>query len=318
MPKQTSTEDMLKSGVLRRGDDPALDIRRLPIGIAAIDELLGGGLPLGRCIELYGPESTGKTLMAQYMVAAVQKSSKPNALHMDLERCYDKEWWRQSGVDVEKLIVSSPATAEEAIDIMVNVLFNDDTFGIFVVDSIPAMIPAPIADPERSAEDKTVGLSAKLVTLMYYKMVHQIAEKGAILLVTNQMRDNIGGHDELAVLPGGKAQRHYNQIILRTRREEWIKEGGKPIGYKMNLISKKNKTCAVPDGTEITIPILASSQIDMLTAWLEFAIEKKIIDKRGAYFYYANKNFQGMQNLRQFFIDTPAEKENLERELLLV
>lgn len=308
---------LIADGLIKKGNDESLYLKRLPLGLPQLDDLLGGGIPIGRCIEIYGPESTGKTLFAQYVTAAIQKTDKPLALLLDLERCYDEAWWKQSGVDTTSLLVTSPATAEEAIDVMMACM-NDQTLGLMIVDSIPAMIPAPIADPEKSAENKTIGLLAKLVTLMYSKLVHPLSQQGVILLVTNQMRETIGGYDELAALPGGRAQRHFSQIILRTKREGWINDAkGKHIGFDMEIISKKNKTCSIPDGTAITIPFLAEGQIDMLTAYLNDAINKLIIPKKGPYFYYDKQTFQGMQNLRNYFRDNPVEEENLRLQLLI-
>lgn len=306
---------LIEQGLIKKGNDESLFLKRVPIGIPQLDELLGGGIPVGRCVEAYGPESTGKTLLAQYFTAAIQKSDKPLTVLFDLERCFDKAWWTQSGVDVENLLVTTPATAEETIDIMMAVL-NDDRLGLIIVDSIPAMIPAPIADPEKSASDKTIGLLAKLVTLMYAKLVHPLSQKGVTLLATNQMRENIGGYDELAALPGGKAQRHFSQVILRTKREGWINDSaGKHIGFDMEIISKKNKTCSIPDGTSITVPFLAAGQIDLLTAYINDGIARGLVTRAGPYYKYGDKNHMGIQNLRNFFRDNPQEEETLKVQL---
>lgn len=306
---------LMEQGLIKKGNDESLYLKRIPLGLPQLDDLLGGGVPVGRCIEAYGPESTGKTLLAQYITAAIQKTNKPQTLLMDLEFCYDETWWKQSGVDTESLWVSQPTTAEEAIDIMSSCM-NDQTLGLMIVDSIPAMIPAKIADPERSAEDKTIGLLAQLTTLMYSKLLHRVMEQGVILLATNQMRANLGGFDELAALPGGFAQRHYNQVILRTKREGWIKDSQKnTIGFEMEIISKKNKTCSVPDGTSITIPFLAKSQIDLLTAYIHEGIEKKFIEKKGPYYYYGGKSNLGVPALRTFFDENPNELELLKVQL---
>lgn len=306
---------LMETGLIKRGNDESLYLKRISLGLPQLDDLLGGGVPVGRCLLAYGPESTGKTLLAQYITAAVQKTEKPLALLMDLERSFDETWWKQSGVDTSNLMVSSPATAEEAIDIMMAVM-NEPTLGLMIVDSIPAMIPAPIADPEKSAEDKTIGLLAKLVTLMYSKLVHALSEKGVILLTTNQMRETIGGYDELAALPGGRAQRHFSQIILRTKREGWIKDSAKNnIGFDMEITSKKNKTCSVADGTSITMPFLAAGGIDLMTAYINDGIKKGFIEKKGPYYSYAGKNSLGVPNLREFFSENPNELELLKVQL---
>lgn len=306
---------LMADGLIKKGNDESFLLKRIPLGIPQLDDLLGGGVPVGRCIEAYGYESTGKTLLAQYITAAVQKSEKPLALLLDLERSFDETWWKQTGVDTSDLMISSPATAEEAIDIMMAVM-NDTDLGLIIVDSIPGMVPAKIADPERSAEDKTMGLLAQLVTLMYAKLVHKLDQQGVILMATNQMRANFSGFDELNALPGGLAQRHFNQIILRTKREGWIKDSAKnTIGFDMEIISKKNKTCSVPDGTSITIPFLAKGQIDMMTAYINDGVEKKFIEKKGPYYYYAGKGNLGMPNLRTFFEENPEELELLKVQL---
>lgn len=309
---------LMETGLIKKGSDESLYLKRIPLGLPQLDDLLGGGLPIGRCIEAYGPESTGKTLLAQYCTAAVQKTDKPLTLLLDLERCYDEGWWKQSGVDTANLLVSSPATAEESIDIMMAVM-NEPTLGLMIVDSIPAMIPAPIADPEKSAEDKTIGLLAKLVTLMYSKLVHPLSQQGVILLTTNQMRENIGGYDELAALPGGRAQRHFSQIILKTRREGWIKDANKNnIGFDMEITSKKNKTCAVADGTSITMPFLSVGGIDLMTAYINDGIKKGLIARKGPYYSYAEKNHLGVPALRNFFDENPNELDTLKLQLAVV
>jgi len=312
MSEPKSIDNMLKSGLLKSGTDPSLVVKRLPFGIPSLDNFLGGGLPLGRCTEAYGPESTGKTLLAQLATAAVQKTDKPQVLLFDMEMTYDETWWAKSGVDTEKLLVSTPRTAEEMIDISVAMLETSKDLGMIILDSIAATVPGPIADPDKSAEDnRQPGLLAKSLALWFYKTIHIVSEKNVILFITNQMRENIGGYDELAALPGGRSQRHYSQIILRTHREGWIKEGKDNIGYYMEIISKKNKTAMTPDGTSIVIPFLASSQIDLLSAYIEDAVKQKVMTRKGPYYGYNGKNFLGMTATREYFSDNPDELEAL-------
>lgn len=296
--------ELKRAGLIKTGTDERLVIQRIPLGIAALDRLLGGGLPVGRCILNYGPESTGKTLFAQYATAAVQQTEKPLGLYMDLEGSYDESWWIQSGVDTSQLMVSNPATGEEAVDIVRSVIAAEDRLGIIIVDGIAGMVPAPEMDPEKgTAENKQPGLQAKLVTLMYRQIKHDVTEKKIVFLSTNQMRANIGAYDELAALPGGKAQRHYSSIILRTAREGWIKQDKEPIGFYMEIISKKNKTCGVPDGSSIVLPFLSAGQIDLLTSFLEEAVTLHLITKAGPYYTFGNVRALGMPNLRKHFAE---------------
>lgn len=309
MPSKKTLEDFTKEGFLKRGSDPSFKVDRIPLGIPALDDFLGGGLPTGRCLEAYGPESTGKTLIAQFAVAAVQKTDKPIALFMDMERSFDKEWWEKSGVDCESLIVSTPATAEQAIDIMVAMAEGQDDLGIIVVDSIGAMVPQVVV--EKQAEDtQQPGTQAKVITMMYHKLVSIIDRKRLVFYATNQMRETLGGYDEMAPLPGGRANRHYNHIILRTRREDWIKQGEERIGFYMEIVQRKNKTCSQPDGSSVTIPFLFRGEIDKVTATLDDAIKRKVVERKGAYYYFEGSNYLGMAAIREYLT---SNEEALER-----
>lgn len=301
-----SVQDLMSSGMVMKGDDPNLVVNFLPTGITALDNLLGGGFGMGRCTLGIGPESTGKTLLSQICAAAVQRSPNPIVLYVDLERSFDRSWWEQSGVDVTKLLVSTPESAEKAIDIIRAMLLGEPRLGMVIVDSLAAMVPAPEMDPEKSSEDKTIGLQAKVITLMYRQIV-PLLDNRVIVYVTNQMRENIGGYEDLGALPGGRAQRHYSHVILKTRRESWIKDsnGKTNKGYYMEITSRKNKLCSVPDGTVITLPFLFNGQIDMLTSYLEEAVRQSLVTRRGPYYYWREKSFLGMPNLRQHFIENP-------------
>lgn len=309
-------DELIKEGLLKKGNDPSLIVHRIPIGIASLDELLGGGLPLGRFTSTYGEESTGKTLLAQLAVAAVQKTDRPFGLYMDLESSYDQKWWEQSGVDVDKLLVSKPATAEQAIDIMVAMIEGSKELGIVVLDSLGAMIPAPMANTEKSAEDnQQPGSQAKVITLMYSKLKVLVDQHKIIFLSINQMRDSIGMASDLAGLPGGRANRHYNHIILKTRRDGWIMEHKNRLGFNMEITSRKNKLAATPDGTAITLPFLFKSQIDWTQSYLDDGIKNGLIVRKGPSYAWAGRNHLGMQNLRNFFSENPEELELLKTQL---
>lgn len=314
MPEPKSLEELKKSGLIKQGSDPSLVVERLPFGIPALDNFLGGGLPKGRCTLLYGPESTGKTLLAQLAVAATQKSDKPMAVIFDMEMTYDQTWWAMSGVDTDKLLVTTPETAEKAIDMM-NYLLDDNSIGIIVLDSIAATSPASILNDEKDSEDniKQPGSLAKAISYMYQRIKLKIAEKGVVFLATNQFRESLGSRypDELGALPGGRSQRHYSQIILRTHREGWIKDGKDNVGFYMEIISKKNKTSTTPDGSSIVLPFMANSQIDLLSAYIEDAVKSGIITRKGPYYAYNGKNFLGVAAIREFFVENTEELETI-------
>lgn len=319
--KVPTIAQMKRSGLIKQGNDSGLMIERIPIGIPQLDELIGGGIPRGRGIQFYGEESTGKTLGVQYIIAAIQRSSTPDVLVMDQENTYDQAWWAQSGVDTEKLMVSRTDTAEQAIDVIVSVLnamgpkaaVGNRTLGAIVVDSIAALIPQVEMVEDKSAEDsRQPGAQAKAITYFYHKIGGTNLGNQVALVSTNQMRDSVGYASEMSSLPGGRANRHYNHIFLRTRREEWIKdEHGKVVGYMMEIISRKNKTCKTPDGTSIKIPILADSQVNWTITYIEEGRRLGYITSRGPYYYFGEVQKMGMQALRAFFSETPAAFEEL-------
>lgn len=310
-----SLKKLQEEGLIMNGNNEDLIIERIPIGIPALDNLLGGGLPKGRCILSYGPESTGKTLIGQMACKAIQGTDKPFTLLMDMENSYDERWWKAWGIDTEKVWVSSPSTGEEAVNIITAVLEGSNQVGLILVDSIAAMTPAGMI--EKAADERTVGLLAQVTTRMYSKIKHPVFMQDIVFMATNQMRDNIGGYDELNALPGGRAQRHISQIILKTRRESWIKEDDEPVGFYIEITSKKNKTCTVPDGTAISLPFLARGQIDMLTNYIEDAISRKIIRRKGPYYYLPDveQGLLGKPALREFFNEDPGRVDILKQIL---
>lgn len=319
--KVLTLAEMKRLGIIKMGNDSGLISERIPINIPQLNELLGGGVPRGKGIQFFGEESTGKTLGMQIMIAAIQQSATPDVLVMDQENTYDEAWWRQSGVDTEKLMVSRTDTTEQAIDVIRGVLLAmgpkapaaNRTLGAICIDSIAALIPQVEMVETKSSEDSRMpGAQAKAITFMYHQIGGTNLGNQVALISTNQLRDSPGYSSEMSNLPGGRANRHYNHIFLRTRRDSWILgEGGKPVGYIMEITSRKNKTCTVPDGTDIKIPILADSQISWTMQYIEEARRIGIITVRGPYFYFGEIQKMGMQALRTFFTETPEAFEQL-------
>jgi recombination protein RecA len=319
MPEIQTIEEMKKAGIIKMGDDPAWLHHFVPTGIPSLDTILGGGFARGKCAMNYGEESAGKTIIAQKAIAAVQATDTPDALYIDAERSFDEEWWKQSGVDTQKLMVSAPFTAEESIDVMRGVLNSCPTLGIIVVDSLAAMTPAPEMDEDRSSTQLSQpGAQAKVITKMYRQILPMLDNR-VIFLATNQMRENIGGHNDLAALPGGRAARHFSHVVLKTRRSEWITDNTTKgrLGFYMEISSRKNKLAVTPDGEAITIPFMFSSQIDWTTTYIEDAIKAKVITRKGPWYYWANVSYMGMQPLRQFFHDNPDEMTELRQATLI-
>lgn len=293
MPKDPLA-DLYKSGVLMYGNDNRLNLVRVPLGIPQLDDILGGGLPMGRTTMLVGPESTGKTLIAQYAAAAVQRQPVRNrAVLIDLEQSYDENWWAISGVDVEKLVVSRPKTGEQTIDIVKALLQNDPELGMIVLDSAAAMTPAP--ELERSAEDKTMGLQARLINLLF-RMVMPLNQHAAFVVI-NQVRENIGTPGE--TYPGGRGLRHSVHVTLRTKREGWIEENKQRIGFNIVVQCRKNKTAPEMEQS-VTFPFHFRDQIDLVQAYIEEGITRQIIKAKPPYYYIGEQAFLGKNSLRNF------------------
>jgi protein RecA len=293
---------LLRSGVIKMGNDPSLHYIRIAIGIPQLDTLIGGGVPCGKFILNFGPESAGKTLIAQYIAAAIQRFGK-KVLYIDLEGSYDEAWWSQSGVDPALLMVASPASAEETINMIRGVLMSTPDLGMIILDSVAGMIPQVETDPTRGSEESRIpGAQAKAVTFMYHQLKGILGD--CIFWSCNQMRDSIGTMSELASLPGGRAQRHYSHIILKTRRESWINNPVNPtqrMGYYMEITSMKNKTCSTADGDAIKLPIMFQNQLDWTTSYIEDGLAYGYIVRRGPYYTFDEQRFMGMQALREFF-----------------
>lgn len=294
-------DKLFKSGVLRMGNAEELVPERLPTGIAPLDQITGGGLQLGTCTLLVGPESTGKTLLSQYIAASVQKTERPNVLFLDAERSYDVGWWAQSGVETNKLYVARPSSAEELIDITTQVLTEDPTIGLVILDSIAAMPPTRIIN--ESAERHDIGSLARLVQHLYVKIVPLLGK--TIFLATNQIRDNITGYEER--YPGGHSQRYFSHMILRTRREGWIQENNKRIGFNLEVTTRKNKTAAPQQSC--SIPFHFQGQLDMASVLIDEAIASGRIQQNLPYYKieYEGKlhNLLGKANLRAFVVEHP-------------
>lgn len=308
---KTTVQKMLDKGIIKKGSDPSLIINRVPSGISGLDELLGGGLAKGKIHEIYGPESTGKTLVCQVIAANIQKTDRPVIFYFDMEDSFDQEWWAQSGVDIDQLFVTNPVTAEQAIDIMITVLQDNSLkIGLIIVDSIAAMVPAIDADPDRSAEEKTMGAQAKVITLMFHKVHGLLGD--TIFLLTNQMRATLGTtFDEISALPGGKANRHYCHVIMRTQKSGWLKDGDARIGFNIEIVNRKNKLAKTADGDSTTMPFTFRGQIDWIMSYIEQGLETGAIIRGGPWFQFKDNKWLGKPAMKQYFLENPLEAEAL-------
>lgn len=305
-----------KSGVLMRGDDARLDITRVSSGLPQLDAILGGGFAYGRNVLCVGPESTGKTVLAQYLVASQQRAEngREECLLVDTEMSYDRDWWKVSGVDTSKLDVAQPYSGEQAIDIIVAAMTSNPKLGVVVLDSIATLSPTAIQ--EKASGERTVASLANLVTAMYQKIMP--INRNTIFFAINQMRANLTGYDD--VFPGGMAQRFNSHVRLHTRRVEFIKDSTqKRIGYVMEAYVKKNKV-GDPEG-ECQMSFHYGTQIDLDGSYIDEAIECGIITQAGPWYNWKTAadgepfKWMGKANMRNHFVDHPEHLEFLQHQL---
>jgi recombination protein RecA len=299
--------------IMRLGDARHLQVEVIPTGALSLDIALGvGGLPRGRVIEIYGPESSGKTTLCQHVIAEAQKRGGICAF-IDMEHALDPRYAAQCGVDIDNLYVSQPDTGEQALEIA-DALIRSGTMDIVVVDSVAALVPR--AEIEGDMGDAHVGLQARLMSQALRKLSGAIKQTNTIVIFTNQLRSKIGvmfGNPETT--SGGNALKFYASVRLDIRRTEAIKAGGEVVGSRTKVKVKKNKVAA--PFTEAEFDIMYNEGISKTGCVLDLAVERSLVEKRGAFFRYGETLLgQGRENAKVFLADHPemvGELENLVR-----
>lgn len=303
-----------KGSVMRLGDQQATDIEVVPTGAISLDIALGvGGLPRGRIIEIYGPESSGKTTVALHCVAEAQKMGGTCAF-IDAEHALDPNYAAIIGVDVDNLLLSQPDTGEQALDIT-ETLVRSGCIDVIVIDSVAALVPK--AEIEGEMGDSHVGLQARLMSQGLRKLTGIISKSGTVCIFINQLREKIGvmfGNPETTT--GGRALKFYSSVRLDVRKTETLKSGTDVIGNHVRVKVVKNKVA--PPFKEAEFDILYGQGISREGSIIDLAVENNIIDKSGAWFAYKGQKIgQGKENARQYLIDNPeicGEIEELIRD----
>ncbi len=303
-----------KGSVMRLGDQQQTDIETIPTGALSLDIALGvGGLPRGRIIEIYGPESSGKTTVALHCVAEAQKMGGTCAF-IDAEHALDPNYASIIGVDVDNLLLSQPDTGEQALDIT-ETLVRSGCIDVIVIDSVAALVPR--AEIEGEMGDSHVGLQARLMSQGLRKLTGIIAKSGTVCIFINQLREKIGvmfGNPETTT--GGRALKFYSSVRLDVRKTETLKNGTDVVGNHVRVKIVKNKVA--PPFKEAEFDILYGQGISKEGSIIDLAVENNIIDKSGAWFAYKGQKIgQGKENARQYLIDNPeisAEIEELVRD----
>ncbi|MCS7287097.1 MAG: recombinase RecA [Anaerolineae bacterium] len=295
--------------IMRLGDMPRRDVAVIPTGSLALDIALGvGGIPRGRITEIFGPEASGKTTLAQHIIAEAQKLGG-TAAFIDVEHALDPNYARKCGVDVDNLLVAQPDTGEQALEIT-EALVRSGAVDVVVIDSVAALVPR--AEIEGEMGDAHVGLQARLMSQALRKLVGAIHQSQAALVFTNQLRQKIGvvfGSPETTT--GGMALRFYASIRLDLRKLESIKKGGDIIGNRTKAIVKKNKVA--PPFKEAEFDILYDEGISKEGDILDLGVAYGIIEKRGTFYSYRDVNLgQGRENARVFLKEHPDLRDTLE------
>lgn len=303
-----------KGAVMRLGDKESAKVEAISTGAIALDAALGiGGLPRGRVIEIYGPESSGKTTVALHAVANVQKAGG-TAAFIDAEHALDPIYAAKLGVDIDNLLVSQPDTGEQALEIM-DMLVGSGAVDIVVVDSVAALVPR--AEIEGDMGDSHVGLQARLMSQALRKITGRLNSTGTTAIFINQLREKIGvffGSPETTT--GGKALKFYASVRIDIRRIETLKDGPNPIGNRTRAKIVKNKMA--PPFKQAEFDILYGEGISVEGGILDLAVENDIVKKSGAWFTYDGEQLgQGRENVRKLLKDNPELTEELKEKVLV-
>ena len=291
-----------EGAVMRLGQNNTLQVEAIPTGSLSLDLALGiGGLPRGRLVEIYGPESSGKTTLALHCVAEGQKMGG-NAAFIDVEHALDPVYAAALGVDVDSLLVSQPDTGEQALEIT-EALVRSNAIDVIVVDSVAALVPR--AEIEGEMGDSHVGLQARLMSQALRKLAGAISKSNCVAIFINQLREKVGvvyGNPE--VTPGGRALKFYSSVRIDVRKKEVIKNGTDIIGSHTKVKVVKNKVA--PPFREVEFDIMYGQGISRIGELLDLAEKLDIVQKSGAWFSYNGTRIgQGRENAKKFLQDNP-------------
>ncbi len=301
-----------KGAVMRLGDSKKLVTEAVSTGSIALAIALGvGGVPKGRVTEVYGPESSGKTTLALHLVAEAQKAGGI-AAYIDAEHALDPEYARNLGVDIDGLLVSQPATGEEALEIA-DGLVRSGALALIVVDSVAALVPK--AEIEGEMGDSHMGLQARMMSQALRKLSGNVSKTNCVLLFINQLREKIGvmfGNPETT--PGGKALKFYASVRLDVRRVETLKQGTDMVGNRTKVKVVKNKVA--PPFRQAEFDIMFGKGISRAGGILDMAIELGLANKSGSWFTYGDMRIgQGRENAKSFLDDNPDVAAEMEARI---
>lgn len=304
-----------KGAAMFMSDAGVSDIKKFSTGLVAVDNILGGGLPRGRIVEIYGPESSGKTTLALQAVAAIQRDHDGMVAFIDAEHALDPVYSAKLGVNIDDMIISQPDNGEQAIEIACD-LISSGAVDLVVIDSVAALVPK--AEIEGEMEDNFVGLHARLMSKALRKLTAIASNMDCTVIFINQLREKVGvmyGNPE--VTTGGRALKFYSSIRVEVRKAEATKEGSEVVGAKTKIKVVKNKVA--PPFKETIVEVRFGEGFDRILSLIDFAVEKGIIQKSGSWFSYGGERLgQGRNSVYDFLKTNPDAFKKIEDQLRCV
>lgn len=301
-----------KGSVMKLGDFTAMNVEAIPTGALSLDVALGiGGIPRGRIIEVFGPESSGKTTLTLHMIAEAQKLGG-EAAFIDAEHALDPVYAKHLGVDIDNLIVSQPDTGEQALEIA-EALVRSGALDIIVVDSVAALVPKAEIDGDMG--DSHIGLQARLMSQALRKLAGAINKTKTVIVFINQLREKVGvmfGNPETT--PGGRALKFYASVRLDIRKIENLKQDGEVVGNRARVKIVKNKVA--PPFREAEFDIMYGKGISKEGNIVDLAVNLDIIEKSGSWFSYNETRIgQGRENVKKYLIENPEVMKEIEDKI---
>ena len=300
-----------KGAIMRLGEDIPVNVEAIPTGSLSLDLALGvGGVPKGRIVEIYGPESSGKTTLALHILASAQKAGGEVAF-IDVEHALEPAYARALGVDIDSLLISQPDTGEQALDIT-EALVRSGAVDVVVVDSVAALVPR--SELEGEMGESSVGVVARLMSQALRKLAGTISKTNCIVVFINQLREKIGvmyGNPETT--PGGRALKYFSSVRIDVRRIETLKVNGEMVGNRTRAKIVKNKVA--PPFKEAEFDIIYGEGISKIGEIIDLASKLELIEKSGAWYTVQGERLQGRDNVKEYLNTHPDITDSLEEQI---
>ena len=300
-----------KGAIMHLGDDIPVNVEAIPTGSLSLDLALGiGGVPRGRIVEIYGPESSGKTTLALHILASAQKLGGEVAF-IDVEHALEPAYARALGVNIDELLISQPDTGEQALEITEQ-LVRSGAIDCVVVDSVAALLPK--SELEGEMGDSSVGVVARLMSQALRKLAGIVSKTNCVVVFINQLREKIGvmyGNPETT--PGGRALKYFSSVRIDVRRVETLKSGSEMIGNRTRAKVVKNKVA--PPFKEAEFDIIYGEGISKVGEIIDLGVKLDLIEKGGAWFTVNGNRIQGRDNVRQYLLENPDVADDLEQKI---